>query len=125
MNPGLKQVSLLAMATHKQPKAEEISLGLLNSSEKTIRYAAATVLVNYKRAEAKPVLEEIMNLRYDVALAGELNGAQVEGLKINVLTILENSNWKELQSWVAQIAENDTNVKVATKAKQVANMLKN
>lgn len=124
-DPGLKQVSLLSMAAHKQPQAEEISLGLLNSSEKTIRYAAATVLINYKREEAKPVLDEIMGLRYDVAVAGELNGAQVEGIKINVLTILENSNWKELQTWVAKIAENDTNVKVATKAKQVANMLKN
>lgn len=124
-DPGLKQVSLLTMAAHKQPQAEEMSLGLLNSSEKTIRYAAATVLINYKREEAKPVLDEIMGLRYDVAVAGELNGAQVEGIKINVLTILENSNWKELQTWVAKIAENDTNVKVATKAKQVANMLKN
>lgn len=42
-------------------------------------------------------------LRYDVAVAGELNGAQVEGIKINVLTILENSNWKELQTWVAKL----------------------
>ncbi len=122
---GLKQVSLLALATHKIPETESLALGLLNSSEKTIRYAAATVLINYKREEALPVLKEIMALRYDVAAAGELNGAQVEGLKMNVLGILENSKWTKLQKWAQEIAENDTNVKVATKAKLVANVLKN
>jgi len=82
-------------------------------------------LIKFKRQEAVPVLNEIMGLRYDVALSGELNGAQVEGLKINVLNILETSQWKEMRDWVSQIAEKDSNIKVATKAKQVANMLKN
>jgi len=122
---GLKQVALLTMATHQKPEVQEIALGLINSSEKTIRYAAATVLIKFKRQEAVPVLNEIMGLRYDVALSGELNGAQVEGLKINVLNILETSQWKEMRDWVSQIAEKDSNIKVATKAKQVANMLKN
>ncbi len=122
---GLKQVSLLTLASHKRPEAEKIALGLLNSSEKTVRYAAATVLIGFKNPEAKPVMQEIMGLRYDIAQEGELNGVQVEGLKINVLTLIETSSWKEMQKWVAEIAENDTNVKVSTKAKQVANVLKN
>lgn len=124
-DPGLKQVSLLTMAAHKRPEVEGIALALLNSSEKTIRYAAATILINFKKEEARPVLTEIMGLRYDVAQAGELNGVQVEGLKINILTLIENAGWAEMQNWVADIAKNDTNVKVATKAKQVANVLKN
>lgn len=124
-DPGLKQVSLLTMAAHKRPEVEGIALALLNSSEKTIRYAAATTLINFKKEEARPVLTEIMGLRYDVAQAGELNGVQVEGLKINILTLIENAGWADMQNWVADIAKNDTNVKVATKAKQVANVLKN
>lgn len=124
-DPGLKQVALLTMASHKKPEVENIALGLINSSEKTIRYAAATTLIKFRRAEAKPVLDEIMGLRYDIAQAEQLNGAQVEALKINVLTILENSEWKDMESWVRQIAVQDTNIKVSTKAQQVANMLKN
>lgn len=124
-DPGLRQVALLAMASHKAPNTEQKALPLLNSTERTLRYAAATVLIYYKRNEALPVLEEIMNLRYDVAKAGELNGAQVEGIKMNVLENIEKEKWTELSAMVEKVEKADTNVRVATKAKQVANLLKN
>jgi HEAT repeat protein len=124
-DPGLKQVALLTMAAHNQPQTEEKALILLNSSERTLRYAAALVLINFKNERAVPVLEEIFNLRYDVAQAGELNGAQVESMKVNVLENLEKSNWNELRSVVAKVEEEDTNIRVTTKAKQVLKVLKN
>ena len=122
---GLKQVSLLTMAAHQRPNTEEKALSLLNSPERTIRYAAATVLIQSKNREAIPLLEEILNLRYDVAQAGELNGAQVESLKINVLENLEKSNWNDLSNLVQKVEQDDTNVRVTTKAKQVLKVLKN
>lgn len=122
---GLKQVALLSMAAHKRPNTEDKAAGLLNSSEKSIRYSAATVLIAYKKSEAIPVLQEIMNLRYDVAQAGEFNGAQVEGLKMNVLENLEKSKWHELAGFVQKVEESDSNIRVSTKAKLVAKILKN
>lgn len=122
---GLKQVTLLTMAAHERPNTEEKALSLLNSPERTIRYAAATVLIRSKNREAIPLLEEVLNLRYDVAQAGELNGAQVEALKMNVLENLEKSKWNELSDVVQKVEQDDTNVRVTTKAKQVLKVLKN
>jgi len=125
IDPGLKQVSLLTMAAHQRPNTEEKALSLLNSSERTLRYAAAIVLTKYKNKEAIPMLEEILNLRYDVARAGELNGAQVEALKVNLLENLEKSNWNDLSNLVQKVEQDDTNIRVTTKAKQVLKVLKN
>jgi HEAT repeat protein len=124
-DPGLKQVALFALASHQHPKVEELALPLLNSSEQTLRYAAATVLIHYKRNEALPVLEEITNLKYDKVAQGELNGAQVESLKFNLLENIEKSKWNEVLGLVTSLESNDTNVRVTTKAKLVLKVLKN
>jgi HEAT repeat protein len=124
-DPGLKQVALFTLASHKRPSTQEKALSLLNSGERTVRHAAATVLIYYKQNEAIPTLEEIMNLRYDVAKAGALNGAQVENLKMNVLESIEKSDWNELTNLVEKVESTDSNVRVATKAKQVLKVLKN
>jgi len=124
-DPGLKQVALFTLASHKQPKAEELALQLLNSSERTLRYAAATVLIHYKRVEALPAIEEISNLKYDNIVPGELNGAQAEGLKMNLLENIEKTKWIELAGLVQKLESSDGNVRVQTKAKQVLNLLKN
>lgn len=122
---GLKQVSLLTLASLKSPKAESFALESLQSSEKTMRYSAATVLIHYKRKEIFPVLEEIAALGYDTAQAGELNGAQVEGLKTNILENIEKSAWNELSGYVEKLEKNDSNIRVQTKAKQALKVLKN
>lgn len=122
---GLKQVALLALASHKQPSAQEKAKLVLNSGEKTLRYAAASVLIAEKNNEVKPILEEIFGLRYDVAQAGALNGAQVEALKVNVLENIEKAQWKELASMVEKVESTDSNVRVTTKAKQALKVLKN
>lgn len=124
-DPGLKQVALLTMASHELPSTEEEAFSLLNSQERTLRYAAAIVLIHFKNPTALPVLEQILNLRYDVAQSGELNGAQVEGLKMNVLENLEKSKWNIAAPMVQKVEQNETNVRVTTKAKQVLKVLKN
>lgn len=125
VDPGLKQVALLTIASHNRPNTEESALPLLTSTEKTLRYIAAIVLTGTKNPQAIPVLEEIFNLRYDVAQAGELNGAQVEALKMNALENLEKSKWNELSNLVEKVEQDDSNVRVTTKAKQVLKVLKN
>jgi HEAT repeat protein len=122
---GLKQVALLTMAAHNRPNIEEKALSFLTSSEKTLKYSSAIVLIQRKNLEAAPVLEEIFALRYDVAESGQLNGVQVEALKINVLENIEKSKWDALYNLVKKVEQDDLNVKVNTKAKQVLKVLKN
>lgn len=122
---GLKQVALLTMATHNRPNAQDKALPLLNSSDKSLRYSAATVLIKYKNIAAKPTLEEIMGLRYDSKEPTAFNGAQIEGLKLNVLDNIEKSKWNELINLVQNAESTDTNVRVSTKAKLVLKVLKN
>lgn len=124
-DPGLRQVSLLTMAAQEYQNTENSALPLLSSSEQNLRHAAAIVLIQYQNAEALPVLKEIMDLKYDVAEAGQLNGAQAEALKVNVLENIEKSKWNRAANLVENAEQNDPNVRVATKAKQVLKVLKN
>jgi HEAT repeat protein len=122
---GLTQAALLTMATHNRPNLEKNALFLLKSSEKVIRYAAAMALIQSRNAEAIPVIQEIFGLRYDIVGSGSLNGAQVEALKVNILENLEKSKWSQLYGAVLLVQQDDTNVRVNTKAKQVLKILKN
>lgn len=124
-DPGLKQVALLTIAAHNRPNTEEKAQILLKSQEKTIRYASARVLIQFKNSESIPVLEEILNLSYSVAAEGELNGAQVEALKMNLLENIEKTNWQQLSDLIQKVQNEDSNIRVATKAKQVLKVLKN
>jgi hypothetical protein len=124
-DPGLQQVAMLTIASHQRPNTEEKALLLLNSSQKTLRFAAAIVLSRFKNPQALSVLEEIFALRYDVALPGELNGAQAEALKVNALENIEKSNWIGLSNLIEKVEKSDSNVRVQTKAKQVLKVLKN
>ena len=124
-DPGLKQVALFTYASHSQPKTEELALPLLNSAEKTLRYAAATVLIRFKNPAAIDTIKEISALGYDNQTPGELNGAQVEGIKTNLLENIEKSKWNDLLGIVEKMEASDANVRVQTKAKLVLKLLKN
>jgi HEAT repeat protein len=121
---GLKQVALFAMSTHRRPDLEAKALSMLNSSDRNLRYAASLVLVFFKKTEILPVLSEILALGYDTAKPGELNGAQVEALKMNILSNVEKALWKDALKLI-EMAEKDSNIRVNTKAKQVLKILKN
>ncbi len=122
---GLKQVSLYALASHDRPKTSEIARSLISSSEKTARFAAANVLIHYQMNDALPVIEEIVALKYDDKSPDGLNGAQVEGLKTNLLENIEKSKWVDLAGMVEKLESSDPNIRVQTKAKQVLKVLKN
>lgn len=122
---GLKQVALLALASHHRPSAQDKALPALNNSDRTVRYAAATTLIQFKNPAAIPTLEEILGLRYDIQDPAALNGVQVEGLKMSVLENIEKSKWNDLTNLVQKIEETDPNVRVSTKAKLVLKVLKN
>lgn len=122
---GLKQAIILTIAARHKTGGEQILMPYLVSQERMLRYSAAMGLIYYGKEQVRPVLNEIMQLSYDNRSPSELNGAQVEILKLNVLTHIEKSGAKFLFSLAESVAENDSNIQVSTRAKQVVNLLKN
>lgn len=124
----LRQASTLALATHVVPEAQEPIRPLLRDDNLTVKYAAATALIAYKDENAKPLLEEILLLKYPTETERvqppALDGKQITDLKLSVLVTLEKHNWKILNNTILEVAENDSNISVATKAKEVLNLLK-
>lgn len=124
----LRQASTLALATHQVPEAQAPIRGLLRDESVTVRYAAATSLIAYKDEMAKDTLVEILKLKYPAATERvappALDVKQITDLKLSVLITLEKYNWKILNNTILEVAEMDSNLSVATKAKEVLNLLK-
>ena len=124
----LRQASTLALATHQVPEAEEAIRPLLRDDNLTVKYAAATALIAYKDENAQPLLEEILLIKYPTEAERvqppALDGKQITDLKLSVLVTLEKYNWKGLNNTILEVAQNDSNISVATKAKEVLNLLK-
>ena len=124
----LRQASLMALATHQVPEAEEGIRKLLNDESLVVRYAAAIALVAYKNLEAVKTLEEILLLKYPSAdarvLPPALDVKQITDLKLSALGTLQRYNWTALNNVILELAEKDQNNSVATKAKEVLNLLK-
>ena len=126
--PILRQASLLALATHQVSEARAPIQLLLNDPVQTVRYAAATSLISYKETSAIKVLSEILRLNYPDSkarvLPPELDAQQMTDLKLSVLNTLQNNDWAVLNEIILEVAKNDSNNSVATKAKEVLNLLK-
>ncbi len=124
----LRQASLMALATHQIPEAEEGIRKLLNDSSLVVRYAAAISLVAYKNEEATKTLQEILLLKYPNAdarvLPPALDVKQMTDLKLSALNTLQKYNWAVLNNVILEVADKDENNSVATKAKEVLNLLK-
>lgn len=124
----LRQASTLALATHQVPEAQEAIRPLLRDDNLTVKYAAATALIAYKDENAVPLLEEILKIKYPAEAERvqppALDGKQITDLKLSVLVTLEKHNWKVLNNTILEVAQNDSNISVATKAKEVLNLLK-
>jgi len=122
---GLKQVAMLALASHKHEKAQQVALTLSQSAEKTIRYPAGIILIQFQNELALPILNEIFSSKEPaIANSQDLNGLQIEAYKMNALDQIEKSPWIKTLPMVEKVLENETNVRVSTKAKLVLKELK-
>lgn len=122
---GLKQAVMLTLATHHVPSAEKILLSQIDSSEVSLRYAAATGLVYYKNEAAIPIIKEILLLKSYPEKAGLFNADKIHGLKANILSALGKNNWKRPGSIVEEMAQQEKNMKVLNQAKTWLKQLKN
>ncbi|MBP9682661.1 MAG: HEAT repeat domain-containing protein [Bacteriovorax sp.] len=126
--PILKQAAVLTLATHLVPEAQVPIKELLIDPSITVKYAAATALINYKNEAAIPVLKEILLIPNPEAsariLPPALDSQQIVDLKLGVLVTLQKNDWKVLNDILLDVANKDSNNSVATKAKEVLNLLK-
>jgi len=126
--PILRQAAILALATHSVSAAQAPIKTLLNDSVSTVRYAAATSLISYKDESAKPVLKEILLMVYPDTkarvLPPALDAQQITDLKLSVLSTLQKHDWAVMNDIILEVANNDLNNPVATKAKELLNLLK-
>ncbi len=124
----LKQAAVLALATHMVPAAQLPIKKLLQDSNLTVKYAAATALIAYKDEDAVPTLKDILLINYpDVkarVLPPALDAQQITDLKLSVIATLQKSQWNVLNSFLLDVSNNDLNNSVATKAKEALNLLK-
>jgi HEAT repeat protein len=124
----LRQAAVLALATHAVPEAQLPIKTLLNDPNFIVKYAAATALIAYKDESAIPLLKEILLIPYPDAkarvLPPALDAQQITDLKLGVLSTLQNNSWKAINNIILEVANNDQNNSVATKAKEVLNLLK-
>jgi hypothetical protein len=126
--PILKHATILALATHAVPEAQSPIKALLNDSSLTVKYAAATALITYKEERAIPVLKDILLINYPDAkarvLPPALDAQQITDLKLSILSTLQKIQWTALNDIISDVSNNDSNNSVATKAKEVLNLLK-
>jgi hypothetical protein len=124
----LRQASTLALATHQIPAAQGPMRALLRDESLIVKYAAATALIAYQDSDAKDLLQEILLMKYPPPEARVqppmLDVKQISDLKLSVLVTLQKYNWKILNNTILEVAEKDSNISVATKAKEVLNLLK-
>lgn len=118
---GLKHAAILALASKRVESARELIEAKLRDPSVTIRYAAATALVNYKSEMAVDTLKEILNLTENKFF----NAVKLQKLKIGVVAAIGREKWRLFENDLAQLAESTEDLRVETTTRQALNLLKN
>lgn len=119
---GLKQATILALASHHVDKANPQIENLLNSDDRGVRYAAATSLISAKDQKVLPVIKEIFALN---TTNDKFKPHEIAGLKLNVLNELKKSNWVDSKNLIFEMMQNEKNIQLKTRAEEVYKDLNN
>jgi HEAT repeat protein len=122
---GLRQVSSYALANHYVKDAETEISKLLSDGDINVRYAAAISLIPYQNKMSVNTLKEISNLSYSVKLKEKYNAAQVEVLKLSMITALKKSKWNVVNAELSKMVSDAGSAKVSVRAQELLNILKN
>lgn len=127
-DPGIRQVAVLALATHKITNYESEIQSMLLDQNNLVKYSAAMGLINFQNSMAKDVLVEILNLKEPLvktkANAQGLDSQQVANLKIGVIGALQASGWSLLNQDLEKASDIESNQQVALRMKEALNKLK-
>lgn len=128
-DPGIRQVAVLALATHKVAQYESEILAMLNDQNNLVKYSAAMGLINFKNRETLPILRDILNLKEPEVKTKTneqgLDAQQVASLKLGVLGALQSSAWPALNAELEKFSDTEQNQQVALRMKEALNKLKN
>ncbi len=122
---GMIQAAALTLATHRVPEAKEPLQKLIEHPNRVLRFTVASALVNYKSEKAIDTLKEILFLEPEKKVDSSLNEQQVVALKLSLLSSLERNKWPVLNDELSIVAKQDKSLKVAARAGEVLNILKN
>ncbi len=126
----LQQAVILTLGIHRNSESKKILINFLSSSQKMLKYSAATSLIPEKENEALSVLEEILFLTAPKAYSkddkaqGKLNINQVSQLKMNILKIYEKFPWQNLDPLILRLSKEDASEEIKIKAQDLLNQLK-
>lgn len=124
---GLRQAIILGAASHRVKDAQVDMVGYLDSTNPSIRYAAALGLINFKDEKALPVLEEILFLVPPTTKPepGQFGANETVGLQLNILNALQKNEWKLLNGALSKLIATSGNKLLVVKAQEALNLLKN
>jgi HEAT repeat protein len=120
----LKQAAILTLASHRIEAARTPLVAFLANDNQKIRISAALGLINFKADESIPHLKEILEATAE-KWGGDWSTEQLEPLKVNILDALIRNEWSVLTEEIEILASQNAQVKVAAKAREVLNILKN
>jgi hypothetical protein len=120
----LRQATILSVASHRVGAAKTPLIAFLSNDDLKIRISAALGLINYREEQALPVLTEILEAS-PVNWGSDWTDAQLEPLKVNLLDALIRNEWFVLDQQIQSLADQTEQIKVAAKAREVLNILKN
>lgn len=118
----IKQVAILALATHHVPEAHGAIKLLLASENRLVKYAAATALIGFHDESANTAIQEALLLPYtSSSAAGERR--QVIELKLSALDVLVKNHWTALNDTIIKM-EKDEEKLIVEKSREALNLLK-
>lgn len=120
----LKQATLLALASNRVESAKSSLVAFLANDNQKLRISAALGLINYKESQALPFLKEILEAT-PKKWGNDWTLPKLEILKVNILDALVRNKWFVLEQEVEALASQSVQVKLAAKAREVLNVLKN
>lgn len=122
---GIIQATILALSHHKFFAAQEKIKEFLKSADDSVRYSAATGLLEFQSIESKEILKNLLfDLKPSVQSGKGFNEAQIESLKLNAISAIGRNKLTQLLDILEKVEKEDKNIKVSTKAKEMIQLLK-
>lgn len=119
----IRQATILALGTHRARGAIPLIQKLLADKEISVRYSAALVLASFKDYSAVPLVKEIL-MRKASSDNKPFSRDQLVALKLNALKIIEDTDWNEFDDVIKKLLTEETNAKILSRVREVAQKLK-
>ncbi|MAW06704.1 MAG: hypothetical protein CME61_00315 [Halobacteriovoraceae bacterium] len=116
----LKQAVILTVSTHQYHDAIPKLREFLRSESASLRYAAATGLINFKDEQCAKTVQEILTLNLEPDTTSKIfDQDKVQSLKFNVINALRKQKWTKFNQELRQIIDKETNLKIVAMSREL------